>query len=91
MTHDHSRADLATQRAALAVARAILNGDSATAATATLGASCPVCLTLVTAHLSMGLAAEMSGETGWPISDELRLRMLRAVDETERELGSSPN
>ena len=56
MTHDHSRADRATQRAALAIARALLNGDPQAAATATLGASCPVCLALTSVHLSFGLA-----------------------------------
>jgi hypothetical protein len=90
-TYDHSRVDVATQRAALAVARALLNGDPQTAATATLGASCPVCLALTSVHLSFGLAAEAVGETGWPVSDELRLRMLHAIEATERELRAAPN
>ena len=91
MSHTHDRADVQTQLAALAVARAILNFDSETAATATLGAGCPVCLVMVTAHMSFGLAARACGETGWPLSEELRLRLLASVDEAERELGAAQN
>jgi hypothetical protein len=91
MSHDHSRADVRTQLAALSIARALLNGDPQTAATATLGASCPVCLALTSVRLSVGFAAEMAGETGWPVSEELRARMLAAVQETERELRGAPN
>jgi hypothetical protein len=91
VSHDHSRADVATQRAALAVARAILLGDSEAAAVATAGAPCTVCLVLVTAHLAIGLAAEVSGEAGWPVSEQLRARLLAAITETEREIGAAPN
>ena len=91
MTHDHSRADRATQRAALAVARALLNGDPQAAATATRRASCPVCLALTSAHLSFGLAADAAGETGCPISEDLRLRMLASLAEAELELDSAGN
>jgi hypothetical protein len=89
--HRHDRADVRTQLAALAVARAILYGDSEAAALATAGATCTVCLPMTIAHLAIGLAAEMAGETGWPVPEELRARMLAAVQATERELRGAPN
>jgi hypothetical protein len=88
--HRHDRADLATQRAALSVARALLHGDPQSAATATLGASCPVCLALTSAHLAIGLAAEVSGG-GWPVSEELRARMLTVIGQAGRDLDAAGN
>jgi hypothetical protein len=85
---DHTRADARTQRAALAVTRAVLIGDTEGAATATLSASCPVCLTLALARMAVGLAAECCGE-GWPVSGELRARMLRALAEAEEQINDA--
>ena len=93
--HDHDpvhRYDLAgvrTRRAASDVIRAVLAGDTEAAAAATLGAGCQVCLELTIARRAIGLAAEVCGETGWPVSEELRLRMLRAIEAAERELGAA--
>jgi hypothetical protein len=91
VTHDHDRAGVRTQLAALAVTRAILLGDTQAAAVATAGATCTVCLPMTIAHLAIGLAAEVCGETGWPIPEELRARMLAAIQATECELRGAPN
>lgn len=87
MTADHDHApDIATQRASLKIARALLTGDTPAASEAAAAASCPVCLTLCVMHLGVGLAAEVSGDNGFPVSETLRAKLLAAVATTERDL-----
>jgi len=89
VSHDHARADPATQRAAIAVNRALLAGDAEAAALATMRAPCPVCLVLSTAALGLSLAACLTGEPG--ITEQLRTRLAALLDTADRELGTGLN
>ena len=90
VSHDQHMPDTATQRAALAVARAVLAGDPQAAALATLTASCPVCLTVCTVQLGYALCGMVAGETGF-VSEGLRGRLARALESAELELDMAGN
>lgn len=87
----HDRIPLATQRAALRVARHVVNGDNQAAIDAAADAECATCLALCSVHLGVGMAAELSGHNGFPMSDTLRRQLLAAIEMTERGLGESFN
>ena len=88
--HDHARPDLADQRAALATARAVLNGDPEAAHDAAGSGSCEACTVIAAAQFGFALVAQFTGERMF-VSEGLRVQLLAVVDATERELNSAPN
>lgn len=89
MTHDPGRPAVADQRAVLATARAVLDGDPDTAHQAAASGSCPECTVICAVQLGFALAASLTGETF--VSEPLRRQLLAAVDAAERELRAAPN
>ncbi len=91
MTHDHDRPDTADMRAALATARAILDGaDHGATHQAAEGGSCAACVAVAGIAYGTTLASTMAGDTGF-MSEPVRLALLAAVDATEAELRGSAN
>ena len=91
MTCDHARPGAAEQRAALAMARAILGGaDPAAVRQAAGDRACPACTTVAGISLGVNLAAMLAGLKLGP-SPELARVMLAAVDAAEAELRGMSN
>lgn len=89
MTPDQHRPDTATQRATLAVARAVLAADPEAAALAVMAAPCPACLAISATQFGFTLALTVSGR---PVMDEVFARGLAAaVEVAQRELDAAPN
>jgi hypothetical protein len=91
MIHEHARPDLADQRAALAVARAILAGADADAHQAAAeGGSCPACVALAGVSFGITLASMLAGDEMF-VSEQTRARLLNAIDAAQQELDAAPN
>jgi hypothetical protein len=89
--HDHARPGIPEQRAALAVARAVILGADADAhEAATVDGACPACTTIAAISFGFALAATIAGETGL-MSQAMRLRLLAAVNATQAELDTGLN
>jgi hypothetical protein len=89
VSHDHARPDIAVQRAAITLNRALLAGDAERAALASLRAPCGVCLVLSAAALGLSLAAAVTGQPG--ITEELCARLAALLDVAEKELDTGLN
>jgi hypothetical protein len=89
MTHDHASPDIATMRATLRLAKAVLSSDPEGAAAASLAASCQACLGIATMQLGYALCAALAGEQF--VTGPLRARLLTALDQAEGELGAAGN
>jgi hypothetical protein len=91
MTCDHTRPDLADMRAALVIARAILDGaDHDTAHQAAGAGSCPACVAMAGISFGITLASTMAGDAMF-VSEQTRARLLAAVDAAQQELDAAPN
>ena len=88
--HDHTRPDLADQRAALAVARAVLNGDPDAAHQAAGTGSCEACTIIAATQFGFALVAQFTGQR-MLVSEGLRVQLLAVVDATQQELDSAGN
>jgi hypothetical protein len=88
--HDHARPDTADMRAALVVARAILDGADDTARQAAGSGSCPACTAVAGISYGITMGSTLAGDTGF-VSEPVRLAMLAMIDATEAELRGSAN
>jgi len=88
--HDHGPGPTA-QRATLAIARAVLAGnpDAAIAAAATV--PCPVCLALTVTNYWIAVAAVIDGNRTGLVTEQVRRKLLAAVEATEAELRAAGN
>jgi hypothetical protein len=87
--HEHGPA-LSAQRAALAIARAVLTGDHDTAIAAATQ-PCPVCLALTVTHYWIAVAAILDGNRTGLVTEQVRRKLLAAADAAQRELDAAPN
>ncbi len=87
---DHARPGLADQRAVLATARAVLDGDPGTAHHAAGSGSCQACTVIAAMQLGYALVAQFTGERMF-VSEPLRLKLAAAIDATRAELDSAGN
>jgi len=91
MTHDHALPDLADQRAALAAARAILDGaDHHTAHQAAQGGSCPVCTAVAGISFLITAVSTMAGDKLF-VSERTRRALLAAVQAAQADLDAAAN
>ena len=89
--HDHDRPDTADMRAALATARAILDGAShGTTHQAAEGGSCAACTAAAGISFGITMASTVAGDTGF-VSEPVRQAMLDMVGAAEAELRGSAN
>jgi hypothetical protein len=89
--HDHARPGIPEQRAALAVARAVILGaDTDAHEAAAVDGACPACTTIAGISFGFAVAATIAGETGL-MSQAMRLRLLAAVKATQAELDTGLN
>jgi hypothetical protein len=86
---EHHRPGMGAQLATLAVARAVLAGDSEQAAVATLAAPCTACLAIAAVQLGFTLAVVIAGEQH--VTPALHRAFLTAIETAERELRAAPN
>jgi hypothetical protein len=90
--HDHTRPDVADQRAVLAIARALLDGAShREAAKAVRDGSCPVCIAVTGIGWGFGVAAQARGESGLGLTEKLRAQLAAMIAEAEAELDTGLN
>ena len=90
MTHDH-RPGSGEQRAALATARAILDGaDHGTAHQAAESGTCPACVAVAGISFMVTVVSTLAGDKAF-VSERSRRAMLAAVQAAQRELDSAPN
>jgi hypothetical protein len=90
MTHDHARPDLAAQRAALTVCRALLTGADADAHAAAAASPCPACTAMAGVSFGITLASMFAGDETL-VSEQTRARLLNAVAAAQQELDAAPN
>lgn len=87
--HDHARPGVSAQRAAAALARAVLEGSPPRAVQAAEQAPCAACLAISAMQLGYALVTATAGQSY--VTDQLRLRLARLLDVAEGELGSALN
>lgn len=88
--HDHDHPGIADQRAVLAVARAVLNVDPASAHQAAGSGACNACTVVAAVSFGFAMVASAAGEmTG--LSEPLRVQLAAAIDAAEAELRAAPN
>jgi hypothetical protein len=89
--HDHARPDLADQRAALVVARAILDGaDPDAHEAADAGGSCAACVALAGISFMATVVSTVLGDEAF-LSERTRQVILAAIDAAEAELRGMSN
>ena len=90
MSHDHARPGIDAQRATLATARAVFDGDPEAAHRAAGAASCARCTVISAVQLGFALGARMAGDRGF-VTERTRARLLDAISEAEAELRAAGN
>ena len=89
--NDHARPGTADMRAALATARAILDGaDHGTTHQAAESGSCAACTAAAGISFGITMASTVAGDTGF-VSEPVRADLLALVDAAEAELRGSAN
>jgi hypothetical protein len=88
-SHEH-RPDLAAQRAALAAARAILDGADPAAHAAAADGACPACTALAGISFMATVVSTVLGDQAF-LSERTRQVILAAIDATEAELRAAGN
>lgn len=89
MNHRHGRPDTAAMQAILDTGRAVLAADPERAVEAAAGVRCPVCVAVCAVQFGFTLCVSLSGEQF--MSEQLRARLLAAIEVAERELHAAPN